>query len=162
MIYKVQQKIFSFADNFTIKNQYDEDCFIVRGKIFTLGNKLKIEDLQGRELVYIEQKLFRFFPEYNIYLEGQHLARVKKEFTFLKPRFNIQSSMGNYKIDGNFISHNFAIYKGEEIVARIDKKFFAFADTYAVDIADTENQPFMLALVIVIDQVLHDNNHNNN
>ena len=33
--------------------------------------------------------------------------------------------------------------------------------TYGVDISNEEDPVFMLALVIVLDQVLHDNNHNN-
>jgi len=46
-------------------------------------------------------------------------------------------------------------------VAVVSKKFFSFSDTYGVDIADNENHAFILALVIVIDQVLHDNENNN-
>lgn len=161
MIYKIRQKIFSFGDNFIIKNQYDEDCFIVRGKVFALGDKLRIEDLNGNELIYIEQKIFKLLPEYNIYREGKHLARVKKEFTFFKPRFYIESSNGNYTIEGNFLSRSFEIYKENKVVASVDKRWFSFADTYETNIADDEDQTFMLSLVIVIDQVLHDNNHNN-
>lgn len=160
MVYKIRQKIFSFGDNFAIKNEYDEDCFIVKGKVFALGDKLKIEDLEGNEIIYIEQKIFKLLPEYNIYCEGKHLARIKKEFTFFKPRFVIESTMGNYTMEGNILSHNFEIHKGDKTVATVNKKWFAFADTYGADIADDEDQPFMLALVIVIDQVLHDNNHN--
>ncbi|MDR5658495.1 hypothetical protein RH915_03230 [Serpentinicella sp. ANB-PHB4] len=51
--------------------------------------------------------------------------------------------------------------KNGKYVASVNKKWLSFADTYMTDIADDEDQPFMLALVIVIDQVLHDRNHNN-
>lgn len=162
MIYKIRQKIFTFGDNFTIKDDRDEDQFIVRGKVFAIGGKLKIEDMLGNELVYIEQKVFRLLPEYNIYSEGKHLAKVKKEFTFLKPRFNISSVMGNYVIDGDFFNHNFDINMDGKNVASINKKWIAFSDTYMAEVADSEDQAFMLALIIVIDQVLHDNNKNNN
>lgn len=161
MRYQIRQKIFSFGDNFAIKNDRDEDQFVVRGKVFTLGDKLKIEDLEGNELVYIEQKIFRFLPEYNIYRGGEHLAQVKKEFTFFKPRFYIKSTMGNYTIDGNIFAHDFQILKDGRAVAYVSKKWLSFSDTYLAEIDDREDQAFMLALVIVIDQVLHDNNKNN-
>ncbi|QUH26365.1 LURP-one-related/scramblase family protein [Serpentinicella alkaliphila] len=160
MKYKIRQRILSFGDNFTIKNEFEEDKYIVRGKVFAIGDKLRIYDLVGNELVYIEQKVLRFIPEYNLYSGGRHLATVKKEFTLLKPRFNITSSIGNYTINGGFFGYDFEIIKDGRAVASVNKKWISFADTYIAEIMEGEDQPFMLALVIVIDQVLHDRNHN--
>ena len=162
MKYQIRQKIFTFADNFTIKDDEDRDQFIVRGRFFTIGDKLSIEDLEGNELAYIEQKIFRFLPEYNIYRGGKQLANVKKEFTLFKSRFNIQSTMGSYTMEGNIWAHEFQILKDNKEVAWISKKWLSFSDTYLAEIDDKEDQAFMLALVIVIDQVLHDNRKNNN
>ncbi|MFZ5353191.1 MAG: LURP-one-related/scramblase family protein [Bacillota bacterium] len=158
MRYLVRQKIFSFGDNFAIKNEEGYECFYVRGKVFSLGDKLRIEDALGNEVAYIEQQLFRFLPEYYIYTGGQVSAVVKKEFTFFKPKFTIESSLGRYEIDGEIFSHDFQIVKDGYIVATVSKQWFSFSDTYGVEISENEDQGFMLALVIVIDQVLHDNN----
>ena len=155
MKYKIKQKFFSFGDDFTIKDENDEDRFIVTGKVFSIGSKLKVNDLTGNELVNIEQKVLRLLPEYNLYASEEHLATVKKEFTFLKPRFTIMSTQGDYQISGNFIGYEFEILKEDKVVVTVSKKFLALADTYMVEINNQENQAFMLALVIVIDQVLH-------
>ncbi len=155
MKYKIKQKIFSFGDNFTIKDENDEDRFIVRGKVFAIGNKLKVEDLVGNELINIEQKVFRFLPEYNLYSSDDHLATVKKEFSFLKPRFSIMSTVGDYEISGNFLGHEFQILKEDQVVVTVSKKILSLSDTYMTEINNQENQAFMLALVIIIDQVLH-------
>ncbi|NSW90479.1 MAG: LURP-one-related family protein [Firmicutes bacterium] len=160
MRFVVKQKIFSFGDNFTIKDEYGNDHFIVRGKVFALGDKLRLYNLQGDELFYIEQKLFRFLPEYTIYHLGQAVATVKKEFTFFKPRFNISSASGNYTIDGNFWGMEFSILKNGLPVAQVSKRWFSWGDTYGVDIVDSEDYAFIISLVIVIDQVIHDRNHN--
>lgn len=157
MRYKVRQKVFSFGDNFTIKDVDDYDRFIVKGKVFSLGDKLKVTDLQGNEIANIEQELFRFLPKYNIYVSGQLRATVKKELSFFKPRFYIESSSGNYTIEGNIISHDFNILKDDQVVAVINKGWFTLSDTYGVDIVDHEDHGFILSLVIVIDQTLHDN-----
>jgi uncharacterized protein YxjI len=161
MRYKVRQKIFSFGDNFAIKDDNDTPHFIVRGKVFTIGDKLTLEDLNGNELFYIEQKLFKLLPEYYIFQNGTQVAKIKKEFTLFKPKFYIESNFGDYKMQGDILSYNFNILKGGRKVAAVRKKWFSFSDTYGVEISDEENQAFLLTLVIVIDQVIHDSNHNN-
>lgn len=156
MKYLIRQHIFSFGDNFTIKDEMEQDRYMVSGKVFSFGDKLKIEDLNGNELFYIEQQLFRFLPEYYIYAGGQQVASVKKQLTFFTPKFVIDSVYGSYDIEGNIFGYDFQISKDGIIVASISKKWFAFSDTYGVEIADGEDHAFLLALAIVIDQVLHD------
>ncbi|HHV96290.1 MAG TPA: hypothetical protein GXX37_07440 [Clostridiaceae bacterium] len=161
MRFIVKQKIFTFGDDFTIKDEMGVDRFLVKGKVFALGDKLRMYTIDGTELFYIEQKLFRLLPEYTIYYRGQPVAVVKKEFSFFKPRFNISSTLGDFTIEGNFWGMEFTILKSGRPVAQVSKKWFSWSDTYGVDIADTEDYAFILCLVIVIDQVLHDNNINN-
>ncbi|MDF2591575.1 MAG: hypothetical protein K0S75_1041 [Clostridia bacterium] len=160
MRYLIRQKVFSFGDNFTIKDEFEQDRYIVRGKVLSFGDKLRLEDLNGNELFYIEQKLFRFLPEYNIYAGGQQMATVKKELSFFTPKFVINSVYGSYDMQGNMFGYDFQIYKDGRMVAAISKKWFAFSDSYGVEIENGEDQAFLLALAIVIDQVLHDDKNN--
>jgi uncharacterized protein YxjI len=160
MRFIVKQKILTFGDDFVIKDEYENDHFIVKGKVFALGDKLRLYNMKGEELFYIEQKLFRFLPEYTIFHLGQPVATVKREFTFFKPRFNITSTLDNYTIDGNFWGMEFSILKNGSPIAQVSKRWFAWRDTYGVDISGNEDFAFILSLVIVIDQVIHDN-HNN-
>lgn len=158
MRYKIRQKIFSLGDRFTIKDMNDHDKFIVQGKVISLGKKLKILDLDGNELVYIEQELLNFLPKYKIHMNEELVAIVKKELSFFRPRFLIESKTGTYKMDGDLFSHDFSVMKDGVAVATVSKEWLTLSDTYGVDIAESENQAFLLALVIVIDQVLHDGN----
>lgn len=162
MKFYIREKIFSIGDKFSIKDVSGNDVFNVDGKIFSLGNKLRIYDLHKNEIVYIEQKLLKLLPEYNIYLNGNYAAKVKKKFTFFSNRFDIDSNMGNFQIEGDFFAHDFSIVKNDRIVAEINKKWVAFGDTYEIDINEEENYAFILAMVIVIDQVLHDNKNKDN
>jgi len=159
MRYIIKQKIFSLGDSFSIKDEYGNDIFIVRSQLLSFGNKLRIFDLAGNELAYIEQQVFRFMPEYNIFIAGEHIANVKKKFAFFKNDFVISSSGNQYYVDGDFWAHEFSIYKNGVPVARISKQFFSFTDTYGVDIADDQDQIGILALAIVIDMVCHDNDN---
>jgi uncharacterized protein YxjI len=156
MRYKIRQRIFSFGDSFTIRDEYDNDRFEVRGKVFSFGDKLRIYDMAGHELVYIEQEMFHLLPRYNIYLNGGYAASVKKELSFFRPSFTIESNQGSYTIDGDIFSHEFEILKGGRQVAYVSKGWFSLSDSYGADIEDSENQAFILAMVIVIDQILYD------
>jgi uncharacterized protein YxjI len=158
MKYLIRQKVFSFGDKFTIKNELSEDCYQVVGKVFSLGNKLSLYDMQGRELYFIQQKLMKLMPEYHL-LKGEDIvAVVKKKLTFLKARFEIESSLGYYTIQGSPFGYNFQILKDNQVVATISKQFFSMTDAYGIDISNNEDQAMMIALVIVIDQVVHENN----
>lgn len=162
MRFQIRQKVFSFGDNFIIKDEYDEPHFQVEGKVFSLGDKLRLLDSSGRELFYIEQQLFKLFSEYNLYANGEVVAKCKRRFALLGVKFDITSSYGNFTIEGSPMSYNFRILKNNRVIATADKRFFSFSDTYGVDIDDSEDYGFILSLVIIIDQVVHDSNKNHN
>ena len=63
----VRQKIFSFADRFNITDAMGTPKYQVEGKFFAIGKKLNIYDMQENHLIYIEQEIFRFLPEYYLY-----------------------------------------------------------------------------------------------
>lgn len=160
MIFYVREKVFSFGDNFTIRDIDGYDAYKVKGKVFSFGNKLRLYSMDDRELVYIEQKLFKFLPEYLIYENGTVTAVLKKKFSFFKQRLQIESRYGDFYIEGDVFAHNFAIFRNGILVADIRKKVFTFGDTYEVNIDDNESYPFILSMVIVIDQIYHDDNNN--
>lgn len=161
MRFIVKQRILSLSDSFVIEDENGHPAYQVKGKLFSFGDQLTLYDLSNQKQIYIEQKLFKFLPEYHFFEQGRRVAVVKKEFTFFKPRFNIESEFGSYTIEGNFLGYNFQILKDSRVVARVDKEFFSLRDTYSVEISPGEDQGFLLAICIVIDQTLHDSNHNN-
>lgn len=159
MRYVIRQKIFSLGDSFSIRDEAGNDRFIVRSQLLSFGKKLRIFDLAGNELCYIEQQVFRFMPEYNIYIAGEHIANVKKKFALFRNDFEINCPGAYYEVEGDFLAHEFDICKGRQVVARISKTFFSFTDTYGVDIDDDEDQVSLLALAIVVDMACHDHDH---
>ena len=157
----VKQKILSLSDSFVIHDENNHPVYKVVGRLFSLGDQLTLYDMNNQEQVYIEQKLFKLLPEYHFFENRQRVAMVKKEFALFKPKFNIESEYGHYTVEGNFLAYNFRILKDGVVVAQIDKMFFAFKDTYTVEISSNEKYGFLLAICIVIDQTVHDRNHNN-
>lgn len=162
MKFVIKQKILSLADSFVIHDERNRPIYKVAGRLFAFGDQLTIYDMENRKQIYIQQKIFKLLPEYHLFEQGEKVAVVKKGFTLLKPKFNIESKLGRYTVKGNLFAYNFKILKDGVVVARINKAFFAFKDTYSVDISQGEDYGLLLAICIIIDQTLHDNNHNNN
>ena len=85
------------------------------------------------------------------------LAVVKKKFIFCCSNFDIDSVYGQYYLeDLDIFNHSFILTKNEQTAAVISKEFFSLSDTYGVEIRGGEDHEFILALVIVLDQVLYD------
>ena len=107
MNFVVKQKIFTFADSFDIMDEFGTPRYHVEGKFLSIGKKLNIYDMEGQHLVYIEQAIFKFLPEYYLYENEEVVARVKKEFSFIIPRVNIESVYGDFTIDGSVMRYDF-------------------------------------------------------
>jgi len=152
-------EVFSLGDSFRIKDEVENDIFIVKQQLLSIGKKLRIFDLAENELCYMEQRLFKFMPEYDIYIAGRLVANVKKKFAFFKNDFIITSPECQYYVEGDIWAHEFQICRDGCAVAHISKAFFRLTDTYGVDIDDSIDQLPVLALAIVIDMVCHEKNH---
>lgn len=109
----------------------------------------------------IRQELLHLHPTFHILSARQEdsdrqLATVKKKFTLLSQKFKIESVYGEYSIEGDIFAYSFILRKNGNVIATVSKQFFAFSDTYGVEISGTEDHAFILALIIVIDQTIHD------
>lgn len=158
MRYIVRQKIFSIGDKFTIKDENERDVYIVKSQLLSFGKKLRIFDLNEYEMCYIEQQLFTFMPQYNIYVNGEKIAQVKKKFALFRNDFEILSNNANYYVEGEFFAHEFRIFHDRKMIGQVSKKLLSLSDTYSVEVDDNEDQVLVLALAIVIDMVCHENN----
>lgn len=157
MRYLMKQKLFCFGDDFTIKDEADNAVFFVDGKVFTLGDKLSFQDMRGNELAFIQQKLLAWGPTYEIYCQGKLAAVVKKQlFTFFRCAFTVDvPGPDDLEAEGNFLDLEYTFRRGSQRIAEVSKRWFAFSDTYGVDIADGEDDVLILASTVVIDMVCH-------
>lgn len=163
MRYRIKEKLFAWGDDFVIQDADGNDAFFVDGKAFSLGNKLSFQDMAGRELCFIRQKLMSFAKTYEIERDGQVFATVKKElFTFFKDKFEVDVPGPNdYRVEGNVFDHEYTFTRVQSgAVAQVSKKWFSWTDSYGVDIVAGEDDVLILATAVVIDQVSHDERKN--
>ncbi|MBL8859214.1 MAG: LURP-one-related family protein [Planctomycetes bacterium] len=158
MRYVMKQKWLAFGEDFTVQDAEGEARYFVDGRAFSIGDKLSFQDLRGNELVYIRQRLLAWGPTYEILRDGDVLALVKKElFTLFKCRFDIDvPGPRDIEAVGDFLDHEYAFEREGQTIARVSKRWFAWTDTYGIDIARGVDDVLLLASAVVIDMACHD------
>ena len=157
MRYLMRERILSWGDDFTIKDEAGREAFYVDGKVFSFGDKLSFKDRDGKEVALIDQKLLSFGPQYEIVRGGTTVAVVKKQlFTLFRARFTVDvPGPDDLEAKGNFLEHEYVFERDGRDVARISKKWLSLSDSYAIDINDGEDDVVILAAAVVIDLVSH-------
>jgi len=153
----MRERILSWGDDFTIKDEAGREAFYVDGKVFSFGDKLSFKDRDGQEVALIDQKLLSFGAQYEIARGGTTVAVVKKHlFTLFRARFTVDvPGPDDLEAKGNFLEHEYVFERDGRDVARISKKWLSLSDSYAIDINEGEDDVVILAAAVVIDLVSH-------
>lgn len=148
----IRQKVFSIGARFNITDENGEEKYRVEGEVFTLGKKLHIYDVTGEEIAFVQQKLLSLMPRFYVYVNGEKIAEVLKEITFLKPKYDIFGK--GWTVEGDFLAHDYAITEAGREIARVHKVWMSWGDSYELDILDTDDEASLIAVILIIDAVM--------
>ena len=141
-----KQRLLSVLDSYDIYDEFGNTEYIVKGEI-GLSHRFRIYNNRNIELAYIKQSLFKIFPEFKMYINGNYVGCVKKRFSLLKPIFTVKCK-GLY-IEGDIFELNYKIKDNcNHVIASINKKLFSFSDKYVLNVKNRED--VLHALVIVL------------
>ncbi len=158
MRYVLKQKWLSWGEDFRIQNDAGEEVFFVDGKPFSIGDKLSFQDMTGRELAFIRQKVLAWGPTYEIHRASELAAVVKKHlFTLFRCKFSVDvPGPDDLEAQGSFLDYEYTFTRAAREVAWVSKRWFSWTDTYGVEIAEGEDTVLILASTVVIDLVCHE------
>jgi len=158
MRFLLKQKFWSLGEDFAIRDEEENNRYFVDGKVFSFGDKLAIRDLEGNEVAFISQRLLSWGATYEIHRPGREVAVLKKKhFTLFHCKFAVDGPGDeDYEAKGDFFEHEYEFQRGGEVVAQVSKRWFAFTDSYGIDIAEGEDPVLVLATAVVIDLICHD------
>lgn len=144
-----KQRLFSWFDSYDIYNEAGETVYTVKGQL-SWGHCLKIFDTYGNEIGTVKERILTFLPKFEIYLEDKYIGCISKEFTFLKPKYNIDYN--GWHIEGDFFEWDYSILsQGGQNIATVFKQLFNLTDTYIIDVNDSQDALCALMLVLAID-----------
>jgi uncharacterized protein YxjI len=152
-MYLIRERFFAIGEDFDITDQDGRPVLHVDGKVFSLHDRLVIRDPAGREVAQVHRKLVSLRPTYKVSVGGEEAAEVRKHlFTPFHDRFTIDvPGPDDLEMAGDLFDHEFTIRRGGDVVATVSKRWFSIRDTYAVDIADGEDDLVILASVLALD-----------
>lgn len=144
-----KQRLFSWFDSYDIYDDSGSVVYVVKGQ-FSWGHCLKIYDAYGNEIGMVQQKIFTFLPKFEMYLNGEYKGCISKEFSFLKPKFDIDYN--NWYMEGDFWEWDYGIMDSTgQNIAKISKEILRLTDTYVIDVWDPQDALEVLMLVLAID-----------
>ncbi len=147
----IKEKVFSWGDKFSVKDEFGNDKYFVQGEVFSWGKKLHVYNTSGVEVAFIKQEVWSFMPRFYVFCNDRQIAEIKKEFSFLFPRYSI-AGLG-WEIEGRFMAHEYEITQGGRPIVSISKEWMTWGDSYELDIANPADEIVALAVVLTIDCV---------
>lgn len=147
----IMQKVFSWNNKFTVKDEAGQDKYIIEGEVFSFENKLHVYDLAGQDVAFIKQEFMSFMPKYSVYCGDQMVAEIKKQFTFFVHKYSIEGL--GWEIEGDLWDHDYQITAAGRQIVSISKEWMTWGDTYELDIANPEDEIVAMAVVLAIDCV---------
>lgn len=144
-----KQRLFSWFDSYDVYDESGAAVYTVKGQL-SWGHCLKIYDVCGYEIGTVKERLFTFLPKFEMYFGERYVGCISKEFTFFKPKYNIDCN--GWRVEGNFFEWDYNIIDSQgRSVATVSKELFNWTDTYVIDVDDPQNALCALMLVLAID-----------
>jgi uncharacterized protein YxjI len=159
MRYLVRERLFDIKDDFWITDHHGNRVFYVNARFLSLHHTLILQDADGNRLASIKHKLLTFTDAMNIEHDGDVVATVHRAVIsplHHRAHIDLDHGGGRLKAVGNIIDKDFEIRDGHHVVARISRKWFRLRDTYGIDVAPGQNDPFMIAVAVCLDRIHQD------
>lgn len=144
-----KQRMFSWFDSYDIFDEAGNTVYTVKGEL-SWGHLLRVYDANKNDVGTVKQKVFSWLPKFEIYLDGEYKGSINKEFSFFKPRFNID--FNGWHIEGDWLEWDYTILNGTcQRIASVAKQPWNWTDTYVIDVDDPSDALCALMLVLAID-----------
>jgi uncharacterized protein YxjI len=159
--YIIREKMFHLGEDSVITDESGQPVFQVEGKVFSLHNTLLVQDPAGNEVAKVQRELIALTPTYSITIHGQEIAEVRKKiFSPFIDRYTIDiPGPDDLTIEGSLLEHEYTIRRGDAVIATVSKAWISLTATYGLDIAPGENDLLILTSVLALDLAEDEEHH---
>ena len=157
----LKQKIIKMTDHFLIYDEYEKPIYKVDQDLKLIGHSVNVLNLENENTFKIERQLLKIMPRYTVTFSDGREFIIKQNFKLFKINVSLISSDFDLEIKGDFMSLNFNINSGRNLVGVITKKFLSFGDSFSVEVLDSKYQDALVAISIVLDRIIDDMQKNN-
>ncbi|TXS56056.1 LURP-one-related/scramblase family protein [Streptomyces sp. t39] len=151
MKYLVRDKIFAIGDDYWIEDEHGRHAFLVDGKALRLRDTLELKDPSGYVLVTLRQKLFSLRGAMTVEQEGKALATIRrKRLSLLRNHFRVTLAEGTeLDVSGRILDREFVVEYDGELLAHVSRRWLTLRDTYGVDVVREDADAALLIAIAV-------------
>ncbi|TBO55238.1 hypothetical protein EYS09_34330, partial [Streptomyces kasugaensis] len=151
MKYLVRDRIFGIGDDYWIEDEHGRHVFLVDGKALRLRETFELKDLQRRVLIVIRKKMLSLRDAMTIERDDRPLATVRrKRLSLLRHHYRVEMVDGTeLDVSGKILDREFAVEYDGELLADISRRWLTLRDTYAVDVVREDADPPLLIAIAV-------------
>lgn len=162
----VKNKLFSLGRSSVVTDENNKIVYKVKGSLFSNiishTHKKKVKDASNKTLFVVRNKFWHrlFHKSALIYRNGKKIARIEKSY-LVKNGYDVTGATEPISIVGS--GWNLDIMLGENKIGNISrpsgtvKDAFRLTDAYILDVVDPADAPFLVAVVIAIDNIYDSN-----
>lgn len=144
---------FSLRGSSSVKDERGQDAYFVKGKLVSPTKKKFVCGADGGTLYTVRNKWFNVFSHsaYVYDADKNKIARVKHPMFSVK-KFIVQGYEDEICVNGDFFSMSSEITRNGKVIGTITRDFTVMLDSFCLE-ADEKDIPFLIALVIAIDNI---------
>ncbi|MFJ6408076.1 LURP-one-related/scramblase family protein [Streptomyces hydrogenans] len=151
MKYLVRDKLFAIGDDYWIEDEEGRHAFLVDGKALRLRDTLELKAPDGRVLITLREKLLSLRGAMTVERDERPLATVRrKRLSLLRNHYRVTMADGTeLDVSGRILDREFAVEYDGELLAHISRRWLRVRDTYAVDVVREDADAALLIAVAV-------------
>lgn len=135
---------FSLGVPMALRDRAGRTRYRISGDAYTLGKRLHVLDLAGREAIYVYQKIPSLLPRYAIEVYGKPVAEIVKDLTFIPPRYMIEGPP--WEVLGNIATRDYELSCGSQVIAACRPQ----AEEILLDLMDHDAEKVALGVLLTI------------
>jgi uncharacterized protein YxjI len=158
MKYLVRERIFGIGEDFWIEDEQGTRVFFVDGKVLRLHQTFQLKAVDGRVLATIHKKAVTMRDTMLVERDGARVATVRKKLISpFRDRFSVEfEEGGDWAVVGSVFDKEYVIEDDRgQTIAEISRKWFRIRDTYAVALDPyAVDVPIVLSVAVCVDALI--------
>lgn len=155
----IKQKVFKITDHYEVLDSNQRPIYRVDQDFRLIGNTVHVSRMDGSEAFVINRQVLTILAKYDVDFSSGKSALIKQNFTFFRKSIDMFFDNKVLKLDGSLWDMDFRVFSENTEIGNINRKFFAWGDTFVITVLDPEYEEALLALTIVVDNI-KDNENN--
>ena len=150
-----KQKVLKLEDHYAVTDESETPIYFIDQNLKIFGYDVRVSDRERKPLFSVEQELMHLLPTYHVRFENGDVMDIKARFALFKKKIDISYKGKSLFLEGDVFSWDFTILDGtDREVAAIEKKVFAWGDTFVIDVIDEAYADVAVAMMIVVDHII--------